>query len=127
MTLGKTVRELKQRKEVVAAYLFGSHGTPRQNPLSDIDLCLFTKKISPKTLLELYSYGGKKLDLSLFDSLPPAAQMEVFKGRPLFIKDKYFVAEKFAKSYRQYQDFRKYQEAYWTQLKEKTKTKKIKK
>ncbi|HLD72861.1 MAG TPA: nucleotidyltransferase domain-containing protein [Candidatus Nanoarchaeia archaeon] len=125
MTLEKTVRELKQRKEVIAAYLFGSYDTPRQNPLSDIDLCLFTKKIDNKTLLNLYSYGSKKLDLSLFDTLPPAVQMEVFKGRPLFIKDKYFVAEKFAKSYRQYQDFRKYQEAYWKQLKERTK--KIKK
>ncbi len=121
MTLEKTVKELKQRKEVVAAYLFGSHGTPRQNPLSDIDICLFTKKIDFKTLLNLYSYGGQKLDLSLFDNLPPAIQMEVFKGRPLFIKDKYFVAEKFAKSYRQYQDFRRYQEVYWKELKRRTK------
>lgn len=54
---------------MVAAYIFGSHGTSKQTPLSDIDLCLFTTDTDKETILELSSFGSDELDVSLFDNL----------------------------------------------------------
>ena len=115
------LNELKKKKNVVAAYMFGSHGTPRQNPLSDVDICVFTKDTNKKTVLDIYSYGSDKIDISVFDNLPLYIKPEVFKGKPLFIKDKFFIAERFAKSFREYQDFKKYQDVYWKNLKKRIK------
>ena len=115
--LKKIIKEIKEDDNVIAAYLFGSHGTKRQMPLSDIDICLFTKKNSPKTLLKSYSYGSDLVDISVFDALPLYIQPEVFKGKPLFIKNKDFIARKFAVSFRDYQDSRKYYQNYWKGLK----------
>ncbi|MBI2669298.1 nucleotidyltransferase domain-containing protein [Candidatus Woesearchaeota archaeon] len=53
-------KELQKNKNILAAYLFGSQGTSRQTPLSGIDI-------------------------SVFDVLPPAVQVKVFRGKPLFI------------------------------------------
>lgn len=114
----KLIQQLKNNKNIVAAYLFGSYGTKKQTPLSDIDLCLFTKKTDKKTILDLYSYGSEKMDISIFDNLPIYIKPEVFRGKPLFVKDKKLVAEKFAFSFRQYQDFKKYEQKYWNSLKE---------
>lgn len=117
----QSITELKKKKNVVAAYLFGSHGTSRQNLLSDVDICVFTKDTNKKTVLDIYSYGSDKIDISIFDNLPVYIKPEVFKGKPLFVKDTFFVAEKFAKAFRQYQDFKKYQETYWNALKKRIK------
>ena|SRR3989338_8806275 len=107
------VKDVKKDKTIIAAYLFGSHGTEKETPLSDIDICFFTKDITRATILNAFSFGDKKIDISIFDLLPPHVKVEVFKGKPLFIKDKFFVAEKFAKSFREYQDFKKYRDAYF--------------
>ncbi|MBU1111862.1 MAG: nucleotidyltransferase domain-containing protein [archaeon] len=115
----KLIKELEKNKNVVAAYLFGSHMTKKENPLSDIDLCVFTKDLDKDTILELYSYGGNKIDISIFDKLPTYIKPSVFKGKALFVKDKHFIAKKFVTSFRQSQDFKKYQERYWKSLKKK--------
>ncbi len=114
------IQALKNDHRVIAAYLFGSHGSPRQTPLSDIDICLFTRDLLPKTKLELLSFGSEKIDISLFDTLPIYIKPEVFRGKPLFVKDKLFVAEKFAISFRGYQDFKRYQRRYWSALRKRT-------
>ncbi len=110
--IDEILKDAKKDKTIIAAYLFGSHGTKRETPLSDIDICFFTKDIAKKTILNAFSFGGQKIDISVFDLLPPHVKVEVFKGKPLFVKNKYFVAEKFAKSFREHQDFRKYRESY---------------
>ncbi|MBU0457742.1 MAG: nucleotidyltransferase domain-containing protein [Nanoarchaeota archaeon] len=122
--MDKYIQELKRNKNVVAAYLFGSHGTHKQTPLSDVDVCVFTKDINKDIILELSSFGSEKIDLSIFDELPTYIKPEVFKGKPFFIKDKMFIAKKFAVSFRQYQDFKKYQQSYWKALKRKIKNEK---
>ena len=119
--MNKIVEELKKDHSVIAAYLFGSHQTKKQTPLSDIDICLFTKNSDRKTILNLASYGTDKIDISIFDSLPIYVKPEIFKGKPLFIKDKQFIASKFAVSFREYQDFKRYQQKYWKELKKKIK------
>ena len=121
--LNKTIGELKKHPRVTAAYQFGSHQTKRQNPLSDIDICLFVKDLDNQTLLDLYSYGTEKIDISIFDNLPIYIKPEVFKGKQLFVKDKFYVANKFAISYRKYQDFKRFQKAYWKTMKKRLKNK----
>lgn len=119
VNLLKIVNQLKQNKNVVAVYLFGSHGTPQQMPLSDIDLCVFTKKMTMDELLKIKSFGSEKVDISLFVHLPIYLKPEVLKGKPLFVRDKYFVAEKLAKAFREYQDFKKYEPRFWEMTKKK--------
>ena len=67
--LKKLVNELKRDKNVMAVYLFGSHGTSKQTPLSDVDICVFTKQFSPKDILHIASFGSDILDVSVFDSV----------------------------------------------------------
>ena len=117
--LNKLIADLKKNRGFVAAYLFGSYGTGRETPLSDIDICVFTKDVNHKTILNAYSYAGQKIDISVFDTLPLHLKPEVFKGKPLFVKDKYFIANKFAKSFREDQDFKKYPQLYFSKLKQK--------
>lgn len=119
MILSKLINTLKRDRNIIALYLFGSHSTSRETPLSDIDLCVFTKEITSSSILKIKSFGSEKIDISLFDTLPIYLKPEVFKGKPLFIKDKYFVAEKFAKSFRGYQDFKKYEARFWEATKKK--------
>ncbi len=119
ISLARLVSQLKRNKNIVAIYLFGSHGTSRETPLSDIDLCVFTKTTSKDLLLNIKSYGSDKIDVSLFDLLPIYLKPEVFKGKPLFVRDKFFVAEKYAKAFREYQDYKKYETRFWQMTKKK--------
>ena len=114
----KLLEELKKDKDIVAVYQFGSYGTKKYNPkLSDLDLCIFTKNPPNKArILELMASGTDKIDLSIFDNLPIYIKSEVFRGKPLFVKDKYFIADKFAKAMRNYWDFQRYQKKYWKQI-----------
>ncbi len=114
--LQKLVNELKQDKNVMAVYLFGSHGTTRETPLSDIDICVFTRSLTSQDILHISSFGSEKVDVSIFDCLPLYVQPEVFKGKPLFVRDKYFVAEQYARCFRAYQDFKRYELRYWDVL-----------
>ncbi|MBS3168850.1 nucleotidyltransferase domain-containing protein [Candidatus Woesearchaeota archaeon] len=109
----RLVNQLKRDKSVLAVYLFGSHGTRRETPLSDVDICVFTKTTTKSDILNIKSFGSDKFDISLFDTLPIYLKSEVFKGKPLFVRDRYFIAEKFAQSFRQYQDFKKYERGFW--------------
>ncbi|MEK6938001.1 MAG: nucleotidyltransferase domain-containing protein [Nanoarchaeota archaeon] len=110
--------QLKKDKKVMAIYQFGSYGTKKYNPyLSDVDICIFTADTSPNSILKLHSFGSEKVDISLFDHLPIYLKPEVFKGKPLFIRDSSFISRKFAIAFREYQDFKKYNEKYWKELK----------
>ncbi len=113
----RIVNQLKRDKNIIAVYLFGSYGTQRQTPLSDIDLCVFTKKITTNEILKIKSFGSEKIDISIFENLPIYLKPEVFKGKPLFVRDRYFVAEKAARAFREYQDFKKYENRFWEMTK----------
>jgi len=115
----KLTKELKKNKDIVAIYQFGSYGTKKYNPqLSDIDICVFTKSpLTKNKILNIYSSGTDKLDISIFDSLPIYVKPEVFKGKPLFIKDKYFIAKVFAQSLRSSWDYQKCQTLFWGNVK----------
>ncbi|PIN74241.1 hypothetical protein COV20_01340 [Candidatus Woesearchaeota archaeon CG10_big_fil_rev_8_21_14_0_10_45_16] len=112
-SLKSLLGKLQKENTVLAVYLFGSHGTEKETPLSDIDLCLFTAPLSNKEYLNLMSYGTDKIDISIFDKLPYNIKVEVFKGKPLYVKDKDFVIRQYAISLRQYYDSHKYYTKYF--------------
>ena len=106
-------------ENVVGIYQFGSHGTPTQTPLSDIDICIFTRTVDNKLRLHYKSFGTKMYDISIFDDLPLYVKADVFRGKLLHTKDKQYLISLFAKTFRAAQDFRKHSELYWSHLQKK--------
>ncbi|PHP45141.1 nucleotidyltransferase [Methanosarcinales archaeon ex4572_44] len=75
--------------EVEAIYLFGSYAKGNAKPISDIDICVLTKKNITKNIKEnILSNSSKKIDISIFWDLPPTLRFRVFKeGKLLYKKD----------------------------------------
>lgn len=78
-----------QREEVHAIYLFGSHAKGNTGPTSDIDICVITRKNTPRSVKEkIISNSSRHIDISLFWDLPPVIRFRVFQeGKPLYAKD----------------------------------------
>jgi len=104
----QTINDLKKREGVRAVMLFGSYVRGEQKPISDIDICVLTKKnISNKTKAEIGSYASRKIDISLFWDLPPAVKYAVLKeGRTLFSKDEEFMHVVTVETMSEYLDFK---------------------
>ena len=75
--------------EVEAIYLFGSYAKGNAKPISDIDICVLTKRDIPKRVKEeILSNSSKKIDISLFWDLPPTIRFRVLKeGKLLYKRD----------------------------------------
>lgn len=102
------IAHLKKLPEVKAIYLFGSYATGKQKPISDIDMCVIAERDIPKSKkLEILSYSGRKLEISLFYDLPISLKAKVFKeGIPLFSRNKRFLAEVKLYTMKEYLDFK---------------------
>jgi len=89
VALGAVLEELRAKESVIAIILFGSVARGEARPISDIDLCLITKKeITEPEQIDLLSYGSEKIDISLFRDLPPTIRFRVIKeGKTLFCRD----------------------------------------
>ncbi|MFA7695723.1 MAG: nucleotidyltransferase domain-containing protein [Methanoregula sp.] len=87
--LGAVPDELRTKDSVIAIILFGSVARGEARPISDIDLCIITKREIPETEeSDLLSYGSEKIDVSLFWDLPPAIRFRIIKeGKTLFCRD----------------------------------------
>ena len=74
---------------VIAIILFGSAAAGKVRPLSDLDLCIITRRDIPIAEKELLlSYSSRKTHISLFSDLPPAVQFRVFRdGAILYCAD----------------------------------------
>lgn len=105
--LPKIVQELRKIKEVEGIYLFGSAAKGRASPLSDIDICVVTGKITKKARAEILSLGSDTVDISLFHDLPVYIQFRIIKeGRPLYQKNPARLSHTFALALSRYQEFR---------------------
>ena len=84
------VKELRKKSFVKAIILFGSYANRKQTPLSDVDVCVITKKgLSWDKKAFIGSYSSKEIDVSLFWDLPLYIQYRVIKeGKLLFRRDK---------------------------------------
>lgn len=97
--LDSIVLELKKRKEIVFAYLFGSLAKRKETGLSDVDIaCYLKKEISKENYFDFrLSLIGeltrlmpnqKKLDLIILNQAPPLLAYEVARsGKLLFSCD----------------------------------------
>jgi hypothetical protein len=87
--LRAVLEELCINDSVIAIILFGSVARGQARPISDIDLCIITKRDIPETEeSDLISYGSEKIDVSLFWNLPPTIRFRVIKeGKTLFCRD----------------------------------------
>lgn len=83
------MNELRSNNEVEAIYLFGSYAKGNAKPISDIDICVLTKRNIPKRVKEeILSNSSKKVDISIFWDLPPTIRFRVFKeGKLLYKRD----------------------------------------
>lgn len=87
--LGTLIDELCTKESVIAIILFGSMARGEARPISDIDLCIITRrKIAEEAQIDLLSYGSEKIDISLFRDLPLTLRFRVVKeGITLFCRD----------------------------------------
>ena len=85
----KLIADELKRDEVDAIYLFGSYARGNAKPISDIDICIITKRDVPKPVKEdILSNSSKKVDISIFWDLPPMIRFRVLKeGKLLYKKD----------------------------------------
>lgn len=85
----KLIVDELRRDEVEAIYVFGSYAKGKAKPISDIDICVLTKRNIPKRVKEeILSNSSKKIDISIFWDLPPTIRFRVFKeGKLLYKKD----------------------------------------
>lgn len=106
--ISEITNELKKYKDVEAIYLFGSYAKNTQKPISDIDICVITKKkISSKIRSEILSSGSKKIDISIFWDLPIIVKSKVFKeGKLLYSKNDEFITETLVKTMKEFIDFK---------------------
>lgn len=87
----KIVKELTREKFTKGIVLFGSCARGKATPISDIDICVIDDdKFSKQTRMKAYGYASDKINISLFSDLPLYIKYEIFKGKPLFIKNKKF-------------------------------------
>ncbi|MEM7827030.1 MAG: nucleotidyltransferase domain-containing protein [Candidatus Aenigmatarchaeota archaeon] len=106
--INKIVNELKKIKEVKAVYLFGSCARGTEKPISDIDICVITEKnILEEKKMEIVSYSGRKIQISIFWSLPIMIRYNVLKqGKPLFERDEKFLHSIKVETLNEYLDFK---------------------
>jgi predicted nucleotidyltransferase len=104
----KTVRDLEKIKDIFAIILFGSYAKGEQKPISDIDICVVTRKNIPEEMKgEICSYGSDKVEISLFWDLPPAVRYAVLKeGKILFNRNEEFMHAATVETMSEYLDFR---------------------
>jgi len=83
----KLIVDELRRDEVDAIYLFGSYAKGTTKPISDLDICVLTKRAIPKRVKEeILSNSSKKIDISLFWDLPPTIRFRVLKEGELLYK-----------------------------------------
>ncbi len=88
--------------------LYGSVNTGKQNPLSDIDICI-SLSLSPsarlKARIKLLSILSEKFDLQIFEDLPLFVQKSVLGGKLLYCKNLSRTAERAITLLKEYEDF----------------------
>lgn len=108
------VDRFREESGLAALFLYGSHGTPRQTPRSDVDLAvLFRDDVRPSSRrrLRLTALGMELLEqddvsLTFLGRAPLPFQHEVLRtGRPLLVRDEVALADFRERVIRLYCDF----------------------
>ncbi len=100
-------KDLAKNQKVKAVYLFGSQATGRAGPLSDFDICVIAPGITEKEKGDIRGCGPEKADVVLFDDLPLAIQVRVFReGKLLYVSDKRYIDALAWRTTKEYWDFK---------------------
>jgi len=89
----------RTQADILALYLYGSHGTALQTPLSDLDLAVLPETTcDPKRLLGIHAglagILGDDVSLVNLRSAPVSLQFRIIEtGRPLYMRDPDRVAD----------------------------------
>lgn len=99
------------RDTVVAVYLYGSHGTPAQTPLSDIDLAVVADSERELDVLELTgkvaAVVGDDVSVTVLNQAPLPFRFKVLTtGQPLFVFNRASLADFTERTLKFYHDFR---------------------
>ncbi|GFP19023.1 uncharacterized protein HKBW3S42_01445 [Candidatus Hakubella thermalkaliphila] len=96
--LAQVVEFLRKDETIIAAYLFGSYATARENPLSDLDIAVLLDSRFPSSSyldkqIELLTYlsqirGTDRVDVVILNRASPLLAHRILRdGRLLFSKD----------------------------------------
>ena len=102
------IQKTKYFSRIEFIVLFGSSLTEYHINESDVDICIFIqdeKKKLAKIRLDLLNRFTNRLDIQIFDLLPLYIQIEVLKGKFLYIKDEDRVYEIAYDIIEEYEDF----------------------
>ena len=90
--LDEVIKRIEEHPAVVAAILFGSWAKGVAKPLSDVDVAVVLRDISPEIEADIGSLYSDKLDIVLFHRLPLHIQFEVLKhGKEMLCKNQEFL------------------------------------
>ncbi|MEK6937677.1 MAG: nucleotidyltransferase domain-containing protein [Nanoarchaeota archaeon] len=117
--INKLLLEIIKQKRLLSKLnfiiLYGSFSQGKQTPLSDVDVCLslsLDKKERVKLRLSLLSELPEKYDLQIFEDLPSYVQVEVLKGKFLYLRDQKKTTEMAFNLIREFEDFQRIYQYY---------------
>lgn len=122
----KLKEKLEKEKDIIFAYLFGSHATGKATPLSDVDIALYLdeESVTPDRKLELIELimdvlNTDEVDLVILNKASPSIIHSVVKtGKLLFSKDEKLRITFIARALKEYMEMHYYRERYFKKMKE---------
>jgi len=93
-------RLFKKNSNIVFAYLFGGLLRDRPNPLSDVDLAVYLKKVEALNTLELFHavakvLGTDEIDLVVLNKAPLSLTGRILQNRKVLIDKNPFLRHKY--------------------------------
>lgn len=104
----KQLREAHLLSKTEFIILFGSVPEGRQNPLSDIDVCISlqaTPKERLRTRMELLGKLPDRYDIQIFEDLPLYVKKSVLGGTLLYCKNQTKTHQRAIQVLQEYEDF----------------------
>lgn len=102
------IRELGGTK-VKFIILYGSMAAKKENPSSDIDICVYYEAEKTERFhfrMKLLGRLSDEFDITLFQDLPLYVKKEVLKGKIMYENDTRFLYDIDRRTYQDYEDFK---------------------
>ncbi|MFO8077085.1 MAG: nucleotidyltransferase domain-containing protein [Thermoplasmatota archaeon] len=102
------IRELGESK-VKFIILYGSMAAKKENPSSDIDICVYYEAEKTERFhfrMNLLGRLSDEFDITLFQDLPLYVKKEVLKGKVMYENDTRFLYDISRRTYQGYEDFK---------------------
>ncbi len=116
----KTIQKLDHGKRIEFVSLYGSTAERRQSNLSDIDIAVYYKGDKKERFrFRLKSLGRleNKFDVQIFQDIPLYIKKDIIsKGKVLYYKKYETLFDIYLKTVREYEDFKKYLNLYYSCL-----------